>query len=132
MAYRKPSDTEVVEAVRDALQRHGVINSQRKLTELVLTELHRHDSDYSVSEPRLRRLVIENDLANIDIKCRETEKKTVAGACPVCGGRTERIRNLTVYGGTVTSGYKCRTCGYWTGLKRRVPVLYIFSPKSQV
>jgi DNA-directed RNA polymerase subunit RPC12/RpoP len=130
MAYRIPSDTEVVEAIKDALQRHGIINSQRKLAELVLRELRRHDSDYTVSEERIRRLAIENSLAKIDIHCRDTPKKTSAKACPVCGGRTDRIRNLTVYGGTVTMGYKCRTCGYWTGLKQRVPVLYVFTPKS--
>ena len=130
MAYRIPSDTEIVEAIKDALERHGIINSQRKLTELVLRELHRHDSDYTVSEQRMRRLAITNNLATIDIHCRDGQKKTSAGACPVCGGKTERLRNLTVYGGTVTMGYKCRTCGYWTGLKQRVPILYIFTPKD--
>lgn len=129
MAYRKPSDTEVVEAIKDALHRHGVVNSQRKMTELVLKELRRHDSDYSVSEARVRRLAIRNDLAKIEIYGRETRDKTLAGACPVCGGRTKRIRNLTVYGGTVTMGYRCSVCGYWTGLRQRVPTLYVFSPK---
>jgi DNA-directed RNA polymerase subunit RPC12/RpoP len=130
MAYRIPSDTEIVEAIRDALRRHGIVNSQRKLTELVLVELHRHDSEYTVSEARIRKLAIENDLAKVDVHCRDTNRKTSAGACPVCGGRMEKIRNLTVYGGTVTMGYRCKTCGYWTGLKLRVPVLYIFSPKT--
>lgn len=129
MAYRKPSDTEVVEAIRDALRRHGVVSSQRKLTELALKELHRHDPDYSVSEERVRRLAIKNDLATLEIRGRDTKDKTRSGACPVCGGKTARIKNLTVYGGTVTSGYKCSVCGYWTGLKHRVPTLYVFSPK---
>jgi C4-type Zn-finger protein len=70
-----------------------------------------------------------NGLATVDIRCRDTREKTSAGACPVCDGRTERIRNLTVYGGSVTMGYRCRTCGYWTGLKNRVPTLYVFVPK---
>jgi DNA-directed RNA polymerase subunit RPC12/RpoP len=64
------------------------------------------------------------------MRTRESDEKTAAGLCPVCGGRTEKIKNLTVYGGTVTRGYRCRACGYWTGLKKRVPTLYIFSPKS--
>ncbi len=130
MAYRKPSDTEIVEAIRDALRRHGIIHSQKKFGELVLAELRRHDSDYSVSEARIRRLALANDVVSIDIRARESDEKTSAGACPVCGGRTERIKNLTVYGGTVTRGYKCKACGYWTGLKRRIPTLYIFSPKG--
>lgn len=129
MVYRKPSDTEVVEAIRDALRRHGVVSSQRKMTELALKELRRHDPDYSVSEQRIRRLAIRNDLASIEIRGRDTKEKTRASACPVCGGKTVRIKNLTVYGGTVTTGYKCRICGYWTGLRQRVPTLYVFSPK---
>jgi hypothetical protein len=129
MARRRPSDTEIIEAIKDALQRHGVISSQKKMTELVLRELRRHDSDYVVGEQKVRRLTIKNDLANIQIHGRDTRAKTSAGACPVCGGKTKRIRNLTVYGGTVTVGYKCDTCGYWTGLRQRVPTLYVFSPK---
>lgn len=129
MAYRIPSDTEVVQAIKDVFDRQGVVSSQRKLTELVLRALKRHDSDYTVSEERVRKLVFSNDLASVEIRCRDTKEKTAAGACPVCGGKTERIRNLTVYGGSVTMGYKCRTCGYWTGLRNRVPTLYTFSPK---
>ena len=130
MAYRIPSDTEVAKAIKDVLDRHGVINSQRKLTELVQRVMRRHDSDYRVSEERVRKLAIDNGLATLEIRCRDTRDKTSAGACPVCGGRTKRIKNLTVYGGSVTMGYKCSTCGYWTGLRNRVPTLYIFSPKS--
>ncbi len=130
MAYRIPSDTEIVQAIKDVLDRYGAISSQRKLTELVLRALRRHDSDYAVSEERVRRLAISNGLATVEMRCRETKDKTSAGSCPVCGGKTERIKNLTVYGGSVTMGYRCKTCGYWTGLKSRVPTLYIFSPKS--
>jgi len=129
MAYRKPSDTEILEAIKDALQRHGVVNSQRKMTEFVLKELKRHDSDYTVSEERVRKLAIENGLAKVEIHARESTQKTSARDCPVCGGKTVRIRNETVYGGTVTTGYRCKTCGYWTGLKQRVPTLYVFSSK---
>ncbi len=130
MAYRIPSDTEIVQAIKDVLDRYGAISSQRKLTELVLRALRRHDSDYAVSEERVRRLAISNGLATVEMRCRETKDKTSAGSCPVCGGKTERIKNLTVYGGSVTMGYRCKTCGYWTGVKSRVPTLYIFSPKS--
>jgi hypothetical protein len=130
MAYRIPSDAEVVQAIKDAFDRHGVVNSQRKLTELVLRSLRRHDPDYTVSEERVRRLALGNGLATVDIRCRDTRDKTSAGACPVCGSRMDRIRNLTVYGGSVTMGYKCKACGYWTGLKNRVPTLYVFVPKS--
>jgi len=129
MAYRIPSDTEVVEAIRDVLGRYAIINSQRKLTALVLRALRRNDADYTVSEERVRNLAWGSGLATVEIRCRDTREKTSAGACPVCDGRTARIRNLTVYGGAVTMGYRCRTCGYWTGLRNRVPTLYVFVPK---
>lgn len=129
MAYRKPSDTEVLDAIKDALQRHGVVSSQRKMTELVLKELHRHDSDYAVSEERVRLLALKHGIAKIEIRSRDSREKTKAGACPVCGGKMKRLRNQTVYGGTVTFGYKCTSCSYWTGMKHRVPKLYIFAPK---
>jgi DNA-directed RNA polymerase subunit RPC12/RpoP len=125
-----PSDTEILDAIKDALRRHGVISSQKKFADLVLRELHRHDPDYSVSDARIRRLALAHDLVTIDIKTRESDQRTSAGLCPVCSSKTERIRNLTVYGGTVTRGYRCKNCGYWTGLRKRVPTLYVFSPKG--
>ncbi|MGB2826392.1 MAG: hypothetical protein WBC49_07150, partial [Thermoplasmata archaeon] len=67
MAYRIPSDTEVVEAIRDVLGRYGIINSQRKLTEFVLRSLRRHDSDYAISEERVRKLALGNGLATVEI-----------------------------------------------------------------
>ncbi len=129
MPYRKPSDTEIVDAIKEALRRHGVVNSQRKMTELVLKELRRHDPDYSVSEVRVRKLAIRNKLARVLIRYRNTEEKTEAGACPVCNGTMRMLKNETVYGGTVTRGYKCQACGYWTGLKQQKPTRYLFEPQ---
>ena len=65
-------------------------------------------------------------LAKVEIQTREAEEKSRNVRCPVCGSKTKRIQNETVYGGKVTLGYKCRSCGYWTGMKRRVPTRYIF------
>ena len=47
--------------------------------------------------------------------------------CPVCGGQMKAMKNITIYGGTVTLGHKCKRCGYWTGKTRRVPSRYIFT-----
>ncbi len=128
MPYRRPSDTEIVDAIKEALRRHGVVNSQRKMTELVLKELRRHDPDYSVSETRVRKLAIRNKLARLVIRYRSSEERTEAGACPVCNGRMKMLKNETVYGGTVTRGYSCQACGYWTGLKQQKPHQYLFEP----
>ncbi len=129
MPLRRPADTEIVDSIKDALRRHGTINSQRKMRELVLRELRRHDPDYAVSERRVRVLAVRNGLATVVTKGRSSGERTLANACPVCGGKMTRTRNLTLYGGTVNMGYKCEACGYWTGLKRRVPTLYIFEPR---
>ncbi len=129
MPYRRPSDTEIVDAIKEALRRHGIINSQKKMRELVLKELHRHDPDYSVGEVRVRKLAIRNHLATVVTKGRSSKEKTVANACPVCNGKMRRTKNLNLYGGTVNMGYKCEACGYWTGIKKRVPSLYVFEPR---
>jgi len=129
MPYRRPTDTEIVDAVKDALRRQGVVNSQRKMRELVLKELRRHDPDYSVSETRVRKLAIKNKLAIVSTKGRSSKQRTIANACPVCNGKMKRTKNLTLYGGTVNMGYKCQVCGYWTGLRKRVPTLYVFEPR---
>ncbi len=50
--------------------------------------------------------------------------------CPVCGSGLEPIRNSTLDGPRVELGARCRSCGYWTHLKRRVPVRYSFRAVS--
>jgi anaerobic ribonucleoside-triphosphate reductase len=129
MPYRRPSDTEIVDAIKEALRRRGIVNSQRKMRELVLKELRRHDPDYSVSEVRVRKLAIRDGLATVITRGRSSTERTVANSCPVCNGKMKRTKNLTLDGGTVNMGYKCLKCGYWTGLRRRVPTLYVFEPK---
>jgi hypothetical protein len=129
MPYRRPSDTEIVDAIKEALRRQGIVNSQCKMRALVLKELHRHDPDYSVGEVRVRKLAIRNGLATVITRGRSSTQRTVANSCPVCNGKMRRTKNLTLYGGTVNMGYKCLTCGYWTGLKKRVPTLYVFEPR---
>ncbi len=129
MPYRRPSDTEIVNAIKEALRRHGIVNSQVKMRELVLKELRRHDPDYSVSETRVRKLAIKNRLAALTIRGRSSEKRTAASACPVCNGKMKRTKNETLFGGTVNMGYKCQVCGYWTGITKRVPTRYVFEPR---
>lgn len=129
MSYKLPSDEEVADAVRMALSRRGVVNSQRRLTQLVLKELKAMDPDFSVTEERVRRIAIDRGIAKVNIIARDSEKRTASNECPVCGEKMKRIRNLTVYGGSVNLGYRCSRCGYWTGLTNRRPTRYIFSQK---
>lgn len=132
--YKIPSDRQVIEALRGVFKKRRVVGSQQMLKKLTDKELRETLKDeegkrvtYKVSQPRLRRLTIKSGVADIDIHCRESVMKTSLGNCPVCGSRLKRVKNLTVFGGTVTLGYQCKTCGYWTGLKQRVPTRYVFT-----
>ncbi len=126
--YRIPKDDQVLAALRRATDLKPIVDSQRKLKRLVEREL-RGDEGFKVGEGRLRRIAIDSKLFALRIDTRETDVKKSLVRCPVCGSRLRRLRNATVFGGSVTLGYKCGACGYWTGLRRRVPVRYTFSRK---
>jgi C4-type Zn-finger protein len=132
--YKIPSDKQVIEALRAIFKNRRMVGSQHSLKKLVdkeLLELSKSEEGkkvtYKVSQPRLRRLTIRSGVANIEIHGRESVTRTSLGKCPVCGSRLKRVKNLTVFGGTVTLGYQCKTCKYWTGLKQRVPTRYVFA-----
>ncbi len=127
-SYRIPKDDQVLAALRRATDLKPTVDSQRKLKRLVDREL-KGEEMYRVGEERLRRLAIDSKLFDLRIHTRETELKRSLITCPVCGARLRRLRNETVFGGTVTLGYRCGRCGYWTGLRRRVPVRYTFQRK---
>ena len=125
-AYRIPKDDHILAALRRATAVKPTVDSQRKLKRLVEKEL-KADEVFKVGGERLRRIAIDSKLFDLRILTRETEKRKSSVNCPVCASRLRRQRNMTVFGGTVTLGYKCPSCGYWTGLRRRVPVRYIFT-----
>lgn len=127
-SYRIPKDEHVLAALRRATATKRVVDSQGKLKRLVDRELKAEDV-FHVGEQRLRRLAIESGLFELRIDTRETDERRSLTKCPVCGSRVRRVRNMTVFGGTVTLGYQCGTCGYATGLRRRVPVRYVFTRK---
>lgn len=126
MSYRIPSAEILIEAIREVLSSHSMIVSQRTLSGLVNHKLKILDSAYTATEERIRKLIINKDLGKIEIHARESEERSKAGRCPVCSARMKRIRNQTIFGGTVTLGYKCMKCPYWTGLRKRIPVRYVF------
>ncbi len=127
-SYRIPKDDQVLAALRRATDLKPIVDSQRKLKRIVDREM-RGEEGFKVGEGRLRKIAIDSKLFELRIQTRETGQKKSLVRCPVCGDRLRRLRNATVFGGSVTLGYKCPTCGYWTGLRRRVPVRYTFSRK---
>ncbi len=127
--YRIPDDKQVVEALRRVMTTKKTVNSQRSLKRLIEKELQGEEV-YKVGEVRTRRLAIDSNLVDIEIFCRESGKTRSMVKCPVCTARLKRVRNMTVFGGTVTLGFQCGRCSYWTGLKHRIPTRYVFTRRS--
>ncbi len=127
MPYSIPSDKEVKSALRYVMRRNKGINSLTKLRNLVLSELRNKNPDYTVGFERFRKLAVTATFVKTDIYARKSDKKdSLKGECPVCGNKLEKRKNETIFGGSVTLGYKCQKCPYWTTLKRRIPTRYSF------
>lgn len=124
--YHIPSKKKVLGALRDVLGERRVVSSQRQLKRLLDGAMAR-DGPYRVSGPRARRIALDSGLVDMEVECRETHDLKSLFNCPVCGRRLKLVKNMTVFGGTVTLGYRCGHCPYWTGLKRRVPTRYTFT-----
>ncbi len=132
MAYSIPSDQEVEDALRYVMRRVKGVNSLRKLRKLVIKELQNSDPQYTVGVDRLRKIAVTAPFIQTEIYAVQGKKKRdLKGKCPVCGNRLEKTRNETLFGGSVTLGYKCKECPYWTTLKRRIPVRYNFEHKAE-
>src|SRR6266571_1125992 len=101
-SYRIPSDDRVRASLVRVFSTRQIVDSQRRLKGLV----------------------------DLEINCRDTDEMRSLVKCPVCGVRLKKVRNMTVFGGTVTLGYRCERCKYWTGLKRRVPTRYVFTRRA--
>jgi transposase-like protein len=84
------------------------------------------DKDYTVTEERVRRLAIQSGLVTVDVESRDTGIKIKLGRCPVCSSRMRKVRNETIYGGSVILGYRCTSCPYKMGTTRRIPIKYTF------
>ncbi len=124
--YRVPKNEQILDALKSIFLRRRMVNSQRELKKLVEKEL-RSDEEFKVGEQRLRHIVLDSDLLDVDIHCRESLEKRHLSKCPVCESKLKKVRNLTVFGGTVTLGFKCPRCAYWSGLRKRVPMRYVFT-----
>jgi len=132
MSYSIPSDEEIEDSLRYVMRRNRGVNSLQKLRRLVLKQLHNHDSDYTVSSKRLRKIAVTAPFIKTKIETTEGEKKKpLKGRCPVCENRLEKTKNETIFGGSVTLGYKCEKCPYWTTLKRRIPTRYYFEYEKE-
>ncbi|MBS3817749.1 MAG: hypothetical protein KGY76_09335 [Candidatus Thermoplasmatota archaeon] len=132
MPYSIPSEEEIEKALRYVMRRTRGVGSLQKLRDLVIGELQNNDPEYTVSSERLRKIAVTAPFINTEIDARKGEKKKdLKGRCPVCGSDLEKTKNETIFGGSVTLGYKCEECPYWTTLKRRIPTQYNFEYKKE-
>ena len=130
MSYHIPSDEQIIDAVKKVFQKSPTVCSQYKLKDLVEEELQTNKQAFHVSEPRLRTLVLLNQVAFVEIHTRDGNPDKIMNKCPVCTGSLQRVKNQTIYGGEVTIEYSCSRCGYWTGKKKKIPTLYVFRVKK--
>ena len=129
MVYHIPSNDDILGAVKKVFQKYHTVTSQHKLKKFVEKELQSKKKQYHVSESRLRKLVLNSNLAQVEIRTREGDPDKILHKCPVCGKPLQRVKNQTIYGGVVTLEFRCDVCGYWTGKKKKIPTLYIFHLK---
>ena len=127
MGYRLPSIEEVEHSISAVLRREKKLPSESRFLSLVRRELKRKDKEYTISHERLRRVALRSGLCKVTIHTREAPGRRPMARCPVCNTHINPVKNETIFGGSVTLGYECPFCGYWTGMKRRVPQRYVFS-----
>ncbi len=129
MAHKLPDDDEIARAIVACLSEYGIVNSQKKLGELVREKIREQESSYLVSDRRVRRVAVSRKRVELELKYKEQKYSSLPHKCPICGSKLRRLKNMTIYGGTVTLGYICGACKYWTGLKRNVPARYTFATR---
>ena len=129
--YRIPKKDNVFNALKTVFTNLPVIESQRKLRTLVEGLFNEQGEEFRISDKRVRKLAIESGIIQVEVLFyRELKAKTPLYLCPICDSKIKPVKNLTLENTLVVTGYVCDRCGYSTGLKRRVPVKYIFHIKK--
>jgi hypothetical protein len=123
--YRLPPGELVQTIARRQLGRMGqAARSQAGLRRAVLPSLAAKDPLFVLGGWRLRKLLLDSPGIRVDVRYAERPTRRPLQRCPVCRSPLRPIRNRTLEGDRVTLGYRCTHCGYWTHLRRRVPVRY--------
>jgi hypothetical protein len=102
------------------------VETQKRFGALVAAELQRETPPATVTPERVRRLCAAASWCRLEYRTREGSGHKVLHHCPVCGGRLERVKNQTLFGGEVTLVLRCERCHYRTGKRKRVPTFYSF------
>lgn len=124
--YALPEDGPILEAALDALKARRTVRSETALLKAVRERLRKADAKFTVGRRRLRLVCLQSGKIEVTAFTRYSTERRAISRCPVCRGAINPIRNKTVYDGSVTLGYRCQVCGYWTGIRRRIPILYVY------
>jgi hypothetical protein len=125
--YTLPEDELILEAALAALRERRTVRSETALLVRVREALRKKDPRFTVGRRRLRLVCLKSGKVEVTAFTRFSDERRAISRCPVCRGAIAPIRNKTVYDGSVTLGYRCQVCGYWTGIRRRIPTLYVYS-----
>lgn len=129
--FRRPPPEAVAAAALDLLRRRrGIPPSQAELARAVAPRLRDDLPQAALGGRRLRRILLATPGVRVDVMYAERGTGPLPTVCPVCGQALTPIRNSTLDGPRVELGARCRSCGYWTHRKRRVPVRYSFRAVS--
>ena len=130
MAYRIPSDDKLAEAIFVVMYRNPQVVSQKEMARLVLNELEKDGEQYRVSGERIRRLVVNRDMAQLEIDYNESEGD-LPDECPVCRNPMTSVKNSTLDGDVVEIMRKCTSCPYSVGSVMHTPRRYTFIRKKR-
>jgi predicted RNA-binding Zn-ribbon protein involved in translation (DUF1610 family) len=120
---KKASQKDLEEAINEVFKHYPQISSLKRLHEMVSDELKKKLCKASIG--RLKRAVLEMKDVEIKIKKRTIRGKQLS-KCPVCGNGFEKIFGVDAFNRKKHIGFKCKECGFKSGLEYTVPREYIF------
>jgi hypothetical protein len=124
----KRTPTNAVKKALHVVMVQGETYTQEDLRYLVLKEIHRQDSKYTIACARLRHIAALIMEIKIKTKCKIGKKPIKSDKCPVCNIKMTETKNKTLDGPDTYLSYICHCCGYWTDKnRRRIPKTYSFT-----
>ncbi len=130
MASRRiPPKDMVVSIMKEVMHRRKVVTTLHELWILVLANLKKINKNFVISSHRVKQIAVE--LPEIEVKVKTRRGKGKLNVCPVCGSELISVYGKNLLGKKVQTGYKCKKCGFKTGIKTSSPMKYIFVRKAR-
>ena len=121
-----PKKDVVLFVIKEIMQRHSEINSQKEFADLVSINLKKVDSKLSISGKRARLACLSMPNMKIIV---ETKKGRIKKRCPSCSQSLKRIYTKNLKGRKVLYKLSCSRCGYSGKSGKWVPKRYRFVKK---